>query len=118
MGVKCNYSLDYVNRFRKIPGARFEKENKRWLVPVGAMEWFEEQFQGEIVYKTPRWVILDEPMPDYSKMYTLRHNIPLPVMKLNPFDYQKYGIKFMVDKLLDIGFVINADDVGLGRLLN
>ena len=115
LSVKSNYSEDYVSRFRKIDGATFEKENKRWLIPVQAFDQYESLFPGEIIYKTPRWLITGEPAPDYSAMYHLNRNIPLPAMKLQPFDYQKYGIKFMVNKLLDQGFCINADDVGLGK---
>lgn len=117
LSVKCKYSTYYVNKFRKIPGATFDKPNKRWIVPVGAFSWFEQEFKGEIIYKSPRWVILNEPMPDYTAMYKLKHDITVPKMKLKPFDYQIYGIKFMVDKLLDKHFIINADDVGLGKTI-
>lgn len=115
LSVKCNYSEDYVERFHEVPGAYFDKIQKRWIVPIGAFFWFEETFKGEIIYKTPKWIILEEPMPDYTKMYRLNNKIILPELKLKLYDYQKYGAKFIIDRLLKTSFVICADDVGLGK---
>lgn len=112
--VKCNYSQDYNKRFRKVPGTHFDGKLKSWIIPVGAFDYFEDIFRGEIVYKTPRWVILDEPKPDYSKMYQVP-NVSLPKLKATPYNYQNFGIKFMIDRIQRYGFVINADDVGLGK---
>jgi SNF2 family DNA or RNA helicase len=80
--------------------------------------YLENEFKGELVYKTPRWVILNEPMPDMSEMYKISDkSIKCPDLKLKPYDYQDYGIRFMIDKLLKNNMVLNADDVGLGKTL-
>ena len=56
-------------------------------------------------------------MPDMSKMYEITDkSIVAPTLKLKPYDYQDYGIRFMIDKILKNGFVLNADDVGLGNI--
>ena len=56
-------------------------------------------------------------MPDMSAMYKISDSsIKSPTLKLKPYDYQDYGIRFMIDKILKRGFVLNADDVGLGNI--
>lgn len=115
LSIKADYF--YRGRIREIPTATFNPDMKQWEIDVGMLSKLERKFAGELVYKTPRWVILNEPMPDMSAMYKLnREDIVVPQMKLLPYDYQQYGIKFMVDKLEQQGFVLNADDVGLGNI--
>lgn len=117
LAIQSNYSKSYVDRFRKVPGAKFNGESKKWIVPITSFHLYEELFKGEIIYKTPRWMILGEPAPDYSDMYQLDETIILPKLKLDPYDYQEYGIRFMIDRLNSTGFVINADSVGLGKTI-
>ena len=115
--VKCQYHDDYIRRLHQIQTATFNRALKKWMIHRSEFLRFESIFQGEIVYKTPRWVILNEPMPDMSKMYQLSQTYELPASKLQPYDYQRYGIQFMIDKLYERGFVINADGVGLGKTI-
>ena len=44
-------------------------------------------------------------------------SIIVPELKLNPFDYQNKGIKFMINSVNANGFALNADDVGLGKTI-
>ena len=115
--VKCQYHDDYIRRLHQLQSATFSRAIKKWMIHRSEFLMFESIFKGEIVYKTPRWVILNEPMPDMSKMYQLSKTYELPAAKLQPYDYQRYGIQFMIDKLYEQGFVINADDVGLGKTI-
>lgn len=117
IAVKCNYSKDYVARFKRISTCYYDKCSNKWIFKRDYFHTFETLFRGEIVYKTPRWVITKEPMPDYSKMYKIYNTIILPQFKIKPFDYQEFGIKFMIDRLLRHNFVLNSDDVGLGRYI-
>lgn len=116
LSVKADYF--YRHRIKEIPTATFDPNTKQWIIESFMLGTLEQKFQGELVYKTPRWVILNEPMPDMSAMYQITDkSITAPVLKLNPYDYQDYGIRFMVDKILQKGFVLNADDVGLGKTI-
>lgn len=115
LAIKCQYSHDYVQRLHQLETATFDRALKKWRLHRTEFLKFESLFQGEIVYKTPRWVILNEPMPDMSKMYQLTQTYELPASKIQLFDYQRYGVQFMIDKLYERGFVINADGVGLGK---
>lgn len=116
LGIKADYF--YRTRIKNIPTATFHPETKQWVVESFMLGTLEREFAGELVYKTPRWVILNEPMPDMSAMYQITDaTIEAPKLKLNPYDYQDYGIRFMIDKILQKGFVLNADDVGLGKTI-
>jgi SNF2 family DNA or RNA helicase len=116
ISIKTDYY--YKDRIKKIPGARFDFDTKEWIIDIEMLDLLEEEFQGELVYKTPRWVIKKEPVPDASKMYQIYNsNIEVPELKFKPYDYQNYGIKFMIDRVLKQGFVLNADDVGLGKTI-
>ena len=116
LSIKADYF--YRTRIKNVPTATFNFDTKQWVVESFMLGELERRFAGELVYKTPRWVILNEPMPDMSAMYKLsRDDIAVPAMKLLPYDYQTYGMKFMIDKVEKQGFVLNADDVGLGKTI-
>ena len=116
LSIKCDYY--YRNRMHNIPTAYFNNSLKQWIVEHYMLGSIEKEFKGELVYKTPRWVILNEPMPDMSKMYQINNNnIQCPSLKFKPYDYQNYGIRFMIDKLLTYNIVLNSDDVGLGKTI-
>lgn len=116
LSIKCHYL--YKDRIRKIPTAYFNPVLKQWIIEPYMLGTLEKEFDGEIVYKTPRWVILNQPMPDMSEMYKISdESIQCPDMKLKPYDYQNYGIRFMIDKLLKYNMVLNSDDVGIGKTI-
>ena len=116
LSIKADYF--YRTRIKNVPTATFDFNTKQWVVESFMLGELERRFAGELVYKTPRWVILNQPMPDMSAMYKLsRDDIAIPKLKLLPYDYQQYGMKFMIDKLEGQGFVLNADDVGLGKTI-
>ena len=116
---RISIKSDYFYRSRiknTVPSAVFNQDTKEWIVPFCTLGLLEKEFQGELVYKTPRWVMLKQPMPDMSDMYKISDSsIKTPVMKPKPYDYQDYGFRFMTDRILQKGFVLNSDDVGLGR---
>ena len=115
--LKCHYY--YKDRIRKIPTAFFSPQLKQWIVESYMLGTLENEFQGELVYKTPRWVILNQPMPDLSNMYEISDkSIKTPELKLKPYDYQDYGIRFMIDKLLQYNFCLNCDSVGTGKSIH
>ena len=116
LSIKADYY--YRDRIKQIPTATFDHNTKQWIIEDFMLGTLENNFAGELVYKTPRWVILNQPMPDMSAMYQINDkSIIAPVLKLKPYDYQDYGIRFMIDKILQEGFVLNADDVGLGKTI-
>lgn len=116
LSIKADYF--YKDRIKSIPTAKFNPDTKQWIIENFMLGTLEANFAGELVYKTPRWVILNQPMPDMSKMYEITDkSIISPSLKLKPYDYQDYGIRFMIDKIIKNGFVLNADDVGLGKTI-
>ena len=106
LSIKADYF--YRNRIKDaVPSALFDQNTKQWIVPFCTLGLLEKEFQGELVYKTPRWVMLNQPMPDMSAMYKISDSsIKSPALKLKPYDYQDYGIRFMIDKILKRGFLI------------
>ena len=116
LAIKCDYY--YKDRIKKIPTATFDCNLKQWIICDFMLGMLEQEFKGELVYKTPRWVILNQPMPDMAKMYEIHDKtIEVPALAYIPYDYQNYGIRFMIDKINEEGFVLNADDVGLGKTI-
>lgn len=116
LSIKSDYF--YRRRIKELPTATFDPNTKEWTIASCVLGTLEAKFAGELVFKTPRWVILNQPMPDMSKMYQISDkSIQVPKLKLKPYDYQDFGIRFMIDKLNKYNFVILADDVGLGKTL-
>lgn len=114
--LSFNYYQDYINRVKSI-GARFNPDNKVWEISKESIYDLERVFEGELFYKTPRWELLNESPPDYSKLY--KFDTPVNInslgFKLKPFKYQEFGIKFLIDRLMKNGMGFICDDVGLGK---
>lgn len=116
--VSSKYSESYNKRFKEIDGQYFDSFSKKRIVPMNSFYLFEFLFLGEIIFKTPRWEFTGEPIPDYSKQYILNDkDLVLPKLKLNPYSYQEYGARYMIEKINKYGFVINSDAVGLGKTI-
>lgn len=116
LSIKCHYF--YRQRIREIPTSSFDPDTKEWTIESFMLGMLESKFKGELVYKTPRWVILNESAPDMSAMYEIHDkSIKCPSLKIKPYDYQDFGIRFMIDKLNKYGFVILADIMGAGKTL-
>lgn len=105
----------YGQRLRSIPGMRFDPDRKIWWSIRNTIFDFDREFHGEVYYKTPLWLIEGKPAPDYSRLYYVDPSILLPPMKLPLYNYQVFGARFMIDRILKHGFVINADGVGIGK---
>lgn len=104
----------YGERLKKV-GARYDYDHKVWFIKRVYINAFEKEFHGEVYYKTPLWVIKNEPAPDYSAMYQVSSDIKIPSLRLGLYNYQDFGARFMIDRILTHGFVINADGVGIGK---
>lgn len=115
INIKAHYY--YARSIRKcVPSAIFDEKNKCYIVDKKYLSEIETAFKGSVFYKTPKWVILGENPPDMSKMYVLNNpGLKLPELKLPLYKYQQYGVRFMIEKLETNHFVLNADDVGLGK---
>lgn len=113
LDIKCPY---YANsRIRKMASAQFDWERKIWYIERKYINQLEKAFYGELYFKTPLWMIKGEPMPDVSSMYQIDESIVLPKMKLPLYPYQKFGAKFLIDRLQKYNFAIEADGCGLGK---
>ena len=133
ISMKCNYA--YRERCRQIPGAEFNKALKVWQVPILSLPYIECEFYGELYFKTPLWKLKGEPKPEKAPLEFFHEPVKIPKLALEPFDYQKEGIQFMIDRLRKakpsdfdengnpiktpvlhgLGFVLQADGVGLGK---
>lgn len=111
--IKSHYF--YSDRIKKLPSACWNPDGKFWTIEEHYKYDLEKEFHDEIYYKTPEWVIFNQPMPDLSKMYAMDNSIQVPQLKCNLYDYQTFGAKFAIDRMNTHNFCIIADDVGLGK---
>ena len=106
--LKAHYN--YGVRLRNIPGAHFDYDRKLWVAPSSSYEYILNNFQGELYFKN-----------ESLKREALLQNVEktkLPVLKnITPFPYQETGAKFMIDRLVNHWFCLNADSVGSGKTL-
>lgn len=115
ISLRCHYA--YRGRCHDIPGAVFDQAHKVWIVPIESLEHVKIAFHGEIYWKTPLWKIEGEFAPPKDAMSYLGPEPTVPSMELKPYSYQEEGIKFMIDRLNNVGFCLNGDGVGLGKTL-
>lgn len=116
--VTFKYYPNYIERIKSL-GAKFNPDTKAWNVPLFRLDELVYKFKGEIFFKTPEWEIRNIAPPDYSKLYTFSNNLDVSTLgfKLKPFNYQEFGIKFLVDRLEKNHMAFIADDVGLGKTI-
>lgn len=113
--LKANYY--YRKRLHFIPGSRFDYALKAWAAPLDALPEIEAEFEGELYYKTPKWQLHGEPEPPKQEITLYGSPAEIPALKLQPYPYQEDGIRFMIDRLLQFGFVLNSDYMGLGKTI-
>lgn len=114
--LSFKYYQDYINRVKQI-GAKFIFSEKSWILDVENINKLNETFKGELYYRTPEWEITGATPPDYSKLYEFKSNINVDSLgfKLPPYNYQKFGIKFLIDRLEEEKVAFIGDDVGIGK---
>lgn len=113
--IKCAYA--YGARVRKIPGAYFNYDLKCWAAPLNSLRNIQEDFPGEIYYQTPQWKLERKPEPPKQHIQLFNKAVKVPELNLSPYDYQKFGIQFCVDRIEKLGFCMIGDQVGLGKSL-
>ena len=113
--VKSHYF--YSQRIKQIPGAKWDPDIKAWKIDVIYRNMFDKAFYDEVYYKTPRWVIFNEPCPDYSKLYDIDPQIVAPNLKepYKLYNYQEFGARFAIERINKYGFCMICDGVGLGK---
>lgn len=114
IALKCDYA--YRKRCREI-GATFNYDKKYWAASLDKLPAIQTEFQGEIYYKTPLWKLLGQDQPEKQVMEYLGSEPSVPSLNLKPYPYQQDGIKFMIDRLNNLGFCLNGDSVGLGKTI-
>ena len=110
--LQSNYY--YRGRLARIPKSYFDYDVKAWIAPISSLKYIEQNFAGEIYFKTPEYVIKGTEPPKIERVF---HNkeVRLPDAKIKPYPYQEYGAKFMLDSLNYYGFCLNSDSMGLGK---
>lgn len=110
--MQSNYC--YRERLAKIPKSYFDYSEKAWIAPISSLSYIQKHFKGEIYYKTPKYII-EGLEPEKREHVFFEKEVVLPVAKINPYPYQEYGAKFMIDSLNHFGFCLNSDSMGLGK---
>lgn len=115
LSMRCHYA--YRSRCHSIPGASFDYARKFWIAPISSLPYILKEFNGELYFKTPLWK-LEGSRPDTEKKTLYLGPEPdVPHLELRPYPYQERGIKYMIDRLNNVGFVLNGDAVGLGKTI-
>lgn len=112
--LRFDYSLVLLNHIRKIPKAWFDEKSGSWLIPESQGRFVREfaeyakrrRLVGEIIFLDS----LDNAKSLADKMSDL--DVPFKML-LNPYDYQRKGIKYMITKKR----TFNCDDMGLGKTM-
>ena len=107
--IKSHYF--YAPRMKLIPGAHFDHDKKVWVCPFSSLDYVRSNFAGEVCFK-------DESLDIKLPQIPYGEGVKLPILEdLSPFPYQEVGARFMIDRLANNWFCINADSVGLGKTI-
>lgn len=111
------YYPDANRKIARIPGARFDRANRRWIIPTAFYDFLHETFPGEIV-GPPVWQVLgQEPPPPpewWQRLEPLLHQ-PIVGLKKDPYPYQVVGANFACQAILEHGLAGIFDEMGLGK---
>lgn len=114
--IRCHY--EYGRDCRGIAGCMgFDYDLKGYVFPISSLPEIKEVFRGRAYYKTPLWKLEGKPEPDKEPLRLFGPMPDIPELTLTPYKYQEDGIRFMIDRLNNKGFVLNGDGVGLGKTL-
>lgn len=112
------YFQEYIDRVKSL-GAKWNADIRAWELEESMLNLLDTEFSGELFYKTPKWELTGEKPPDYSKLYKFDTVVDIDSLgfKINPYAYQEFGIKFLIDRLLTNNMAFVCDDVGLGKTI-
>lgn len=113
--MRCHYI--YRHRCKSIPGAIFDGDIKAWTAPFSSLKDIQREFSDELYYKTPLWKLEGKGEPEKGELKLIGKPVDVPELALEPYEYQEEGIKFMIDRIDNVGFTLNADGVGLGKTI-
>jgi SNF2 family DNA or RNA helicase len=105
----------HLDRIKSIMGAKFDKKQKFWTVPVECFDEVVDVFEGEIIWVTPRHVITGEPPPPPPKFWS---KIPMNQvnLKIPLYPFQVFGAQFLAYSAQyndGVGFL--GDQMGIGK---
>lgn len=105
----------HTERMKKVPGAQFIDKDTGYRVPMRSFDDFEDLFWDEIIYITPRHILLKEAPPTPPKFYQKIPTAPVPGLKEPLFPFQVFGANYLhyVTSQYEMGFLI--DKMGLGK---
>ena len=101
----------------KHTGAYFDYRTKCWIAPKDSLGYIQYEFDDEIYYQTPQWKMEGRPEPPKISIRFFRKPKEVPELNLEPYEYQKKGIQFGIDRIEKLGFCMIGDQVGLGKSL-
>ena len=118
ISVSAHYC--YGSRLEKIPGISeliYSHGKKYGVAPIECLSYIKIAFAGELYFKTPLWKLEGRQRPVKKPIRYLGPVPRIPDLAVTPYEYQKEGICFMIDRLTNEGCVLNGDSVGLGKTL-
>lgn len=108
----------YKDRCKAIPGSFFNYEKKLWMAPLSSLKYIQDNFYGEIYYQTPQWIMEGKPEPPKIEIEFFSDPVDVPMLyDITPYNYQKFGMQFCIDRIEQIGFAMVGDAVGLGKTI-
>ena len=116
--ISAHYS--YGARLEAVPEISelvFSHGKKYGVAPLRSLPYIQTAFVGELYFKTPIWKLEGREKPDKLPIQYLGPIPAIPKLAVAPYEYQKEGMRFMIDRLNNEGFVLNGDGVGLGKTI-
>jgi SNF2 family DNA or RNA helicase len=114
--VKMPYHDSYLQRIRKVDGARWNESQEAWVLPIESAEDLDIMFEGELIYKYPRHELIEDidppPVPPIFKKVKEK---AIKGLKLKPRDFQLFGANFLSLSLDRIGVGLLGDLMGTGK---
>lgn len=106
--VRFEYSKDYVDRIKKIPGRTWKPDVKTWIVPLSSKDKLMEEFSEEIVWTSEGGTS----KVDYYRDIKVDTSVSAD-LKIQPYPYQWIGSSFLYKRKK----AMIADQMGLGKSL-
>lgn len=110
--LRFNYAPALAYYIQKIPSARYDQDDRCWRVSNHHKQFLHEFLDFAQKRKLTAKIVHLNELGDAQSMADSMDDLRQPYnLKLEPYDYQKKGIQYMLDHKR----CFNGDDMGLGK---
>lgn len=108
-------SVDYLRKLLTVPNIYYDFSMCKFVIPYDSYSILKDLLGEVLLPNFSEYKLTGEkPQPPHIYNESIK---PIIVPNAEYHEYQEFGMKFMIDRLMKYGFALNCDSVGLGKTI-